>query len=104
MRPKVGEKVVLLGVPPGFVDDLPRSDQLAITAAIGTMVLLLDYDDDGRAEVEFIEADGAIHSIFVDPKYIVDPEDHTGQPHHEGGEPRTQIERPPPDDAGGGGR
>jgi hypothetical protein len=73
MRPQVGEKVVLKGVPVGFVDDLPRSDQLAIKAAIGTMVLLLDYDDDGRAEVEFTEADGTIHSLFLDPKYITRP-------------------------------
>jgi hypothetical protein len=72
-RPQAGEQVILKGVPPGFVDDLPTSDQRAIKEAIGTLVLLLNYDDDGRAEVEFTDAEGIIHSIFVDPNYITPP-------------------------------
>jgi hypothetical protein len=70
VEPKPGDKVILKGVPPNWLDDLPKSDQGAITRVIGTAILLLDYDEDGRAELEFTDAKGIIHAIFVDPKYI----------------------------------
>jgi hypothetical protein len=69
-KPKAGEKVVLKGLPPRFLDNLPKSDQIAIAKVIGTAILLLDYDEDGRAELEFTDAKGIIHFIYVDPKYI----------------------------------
>jgi hypothetical protein len=75
MRPKPGDRVVLNGLPPNWLDDLPKSDQLAIASVIGTEVLLLDYDEDGRAELEFTDDAGIIHSIFVDPKYITVTQD-----------------------------
>jgi hypothetical protein len=69
-KPKAGDLVLLKGLPPGFVDDLPRSDQRALTNAIGTSVLLLGYDEDGRAELEFTDnKSGSIHSIFVTALY-----------------------------------
>jgi hypothetical protein len=70
MKPKAGDRVILNGLPPKFLDDLPKSDQVAVANAIGTAVLLLAYDEDGRAELEFADSAGTIHSIFVDPKYI----------------------------------
>ena len=69
-KPKPADRVILNGLPPKWLDDLPKSDQLAIARVIGTEVLLLEYDEDGRAELEFTDDAGAIHSIFVDPKYI----------------------------------
>jgi hypothetical protein len=70
VKPKPGDKVILKGLPPNWLDDLPKSDQRAITRVIGTTILLLDYDEDGRAELEFTDAKGIIHAIYVDPKYI----------------------------------
>ena len=67
MKSKAGDLVLLKTLPPGFVDDLPRSEQVAILNAVGSAVLLLGYDDDGRAELQFADATtGFIHSIFVD--------------------------------------
>ena len=68
-RPEVGDMVMLKGVPPGFVDDLPGSDQIAIGKAVGTAVVLLGYDEDGRGELEFMDEEGVIHTIFVQSDY-----------------------------------
>jgi hypothetical protein len=69
-KPKAGDTVLLKGLPPGFVDDLPPSEQIAITKVVGTPVLLLRYDEDGRAELEFRdEESGTIHSVFVEAIY-----------------------------------
>jgi hypothetical protein len=47
--------VLLKSIPPGLVDGLPQDDQNAIVAIIGKPVLLVGYDDDGRAELHFDE-------------------------------------------------
>jgi hypothetical protein len=69
-RPKPGEKVMLKALPLGFIDDLPEEDQLAISARIGRPVMLMGYDRDGRAELEFVAQDDSIHTLYVDPKFI----------------------------------
>lgn len=56
--------------PNGLLDDLPTADQKAISAIIGKIVRLIGYDDDGRAELEFTDADGVIHFLFVRPEFI----------------------------------
>jgi hypothetical protein len=35
-----------------LIDDLPEEDQLAISAVVGTPVLLNKYERDGRAELQ----------------------------------------------------
>jgi len=65
-----GRKVILTGLPPGFLDDLPEEDQRAISAVGGKAVKLLGYDQDGRAELEFVESDGTIHAIYVASSFI----------------------------------
>src|SRR6478752_613634 len=52
-KPKVGDKVVLVALPPGLLDGLPEEDQRAISAMVGKSVLLVGFDDFGRAELEF---------------------------------------------------
>ena len=52
-NPHVGEQVIFLALPPGLLDGLPEEDQRAIIAMVGKPVMLLDYDDDGRAELFF---------------------------------------------------
>ena len=72
--PKPGDSVVLTELPPGLVRGLPRSAQKAIAAIVGKPVLLLEFDENGDAELEFVAGRGHIHSIHVNPKYIVPAE------------------------------
>jgi hypothetical protein len=69
-KPKPGDKVVLKALPPGFVDDLPEEEQRAILARIGRPIMLMGYDRDGRAELEFMAQDDSIHALYVDPKFV----------------------------------
>ena len=69
-RPEPGTNVVLKSVPPGFLDSLPQRDQRAIAAIVGQAVRLVDYDDVGRAELEFTDKEGTIHYIYVKPEYL----------------------------------
>jgi hypothetical protein len=69
-RPKPGTRVVLKSVPPGFLDDLPESDQRAIAAIVGKPVRLLEYDEMDRAELEFTDESGDLHFIYVTPEFI----------------------------------
>jgi hypothetical protein len=66
---KLGRKVVLEKVPPGLLDGLPGEDQRAIAAIVGVPVRLSGFDD-GRLELEFVEENGTIHTIYVDRKYV----------------------------------
>ena len=69
-RPEPGTTVVLQRVPPGLLDGLPQSDQRAIAAIVGQPVRLADYDDVGRAELEFTDNEGDIHYVYVKPEYL----------------------------------
>jgi hypothetical protein len=75
--PKPGDTVVLRSLPPGLVDRLPEEDQRAIRAIVGKPVLLVEYDEDGRALLEFQDPFegrpgtlGCTHTIFVAPEFI----------------------------------
>lgn len=70
MKPNVGDMVVLTAIPKGFLDDLPEEDQQAIREIVGKPVLLIEYDDAGRAELEFKDRDGQTHFIFVAADFI----------------------------------
>jgi hypothetical protein len=70
MKPKPGESVVLTQIPQGMLDDLPPEDQRAIIEVVGKPILLNEYDDAGRAELEFKDSEGQIHYIFVAPEFI----------------------------------
>jgi hypothetical protein len=65
-----GEMVVVKGVPPGLLEGLPGDDQTAISEIIGKPVLLVGYDDSGKAELQFTERDGATHSIWVNASFL----------------------------------
>jgi hypothetical protein len=70
-KPKPGEMVLLVGLPSGFLDDLPQKDQRALREMVGKPILLSEYDEDGRAVLEFTEADGGTgRTIYVDPRFI----------------------------------
>ena len=69
-KPKPGEMVVLAKMPAGLLDGLPTEDQAAISGIVGKPVLLSEYDDIGRAELEFRDGHGVIHFVWVDPSAI----------------------------------
>jgi hypothetical protein len=69
-KPQPGDTVVLTRIPEGLLDGLPTEDQEAISAAVGKPLKLNEYDDDGLAELEFTDAQGVIHFIFVDASAI----------------------------------
>ncbi len=69
-RPNPGDEVVLIEVPLGLLDDLPTEDQEAISNIVGKPVVLNEYDDDRRAELEFKDANGNSHLIYVRPEFI----------------------------------
>jgi hypothetical protein len=65
-----GDTVILVALPSGFIDDLPIEDQTALSEAIGAQIVFNEYDDIGRAELQFISRDGVLHFIWVEPKFI----------------------------------
>jgi len=65
-KPQPGELVILTRIPPGLLEGLPSEDQHALADVIGKPVLLSEYDDTGRAELEFKDDEGIIHYIYVD--------------------------------------
>lgn len=70
-RPRAGEKVVLVAIPPGLLDGLPDDDQRAISAIVGKPVRFCGYDDIGRAELEFDDPfNDSSHTIWVAPEFI----------------------------------
>ena len=67
---KPRNEVVLTGLPAGFLDDLPDEDQLAISQMVGKRIQLNGYDEDGRAELEFRDSDGNLHTIWVKRTFV----------------------------------
>ena len=69
-KAKVAKKAVVKKLPLGWLDDLPREDQEAITAIVGKPISVLGYDDVGRIELEFTDKQGDTHFIWLDPKFV----------------------------------
>jgi hypothetical protein len=67
---KSGDKVVLIELPPGLINGLPKKDQTAISDIVGKPIHLVDFDDDGRAVIEFVDSEGDIHFIYVAPNFL----------------------------------
>jgi hypothetical protein len=67
---KPGDTVILIGLPPGFSEDLPTEDQQALFDVIGKVVRFRGRDEDGRCELEFNDHDGVTHVIYVHEEFI----------------------------------
>jgi len=67
---KRGEMVILKSLPQRFLEDLPDEDRRAISAAVWQGVQFNEYDDARRAELEFKDANGVFHFIYVKPEFI----------------------------------
>jgi hypothetical protein len=50
---------------------LPAEDQGAISAIVGKRVQFNGYDEDGRAELGFKDADGTLHFVYVEPEFLI---------------------------------
>ena len=59
------DKVVLMEAPTELLNGLPASDQEAIKAKVGKLLIVEGFDEIGNAEVEFIDSEGSFHSIWV---------------------------------------
>ena len=69
-KPNPGDMVILLEAVPGLLEGLPNADQKAIAEVVGKPILFVGYDETGRAELEFTDGHGEIHSIYVSPETI----------------------------------
>ncbi|HXS98741.1 MAG TPA: hypothetical protein VN736_29295 [Candidatus Limnocylindrales bacterium] len=77
-EPKSGDMVVLEGLPPGFLDDLPLEEQVAIRAVIGKPIQFIEItsftcrgERVERVELQFFDYErGMGHSLYVDPSFI----------------------------------
>lgn len=68
---RVGDRVVLVAIPPGLLDGLPAEDQRAIAAIVGQPVSLLGYDDEsGKAELHFTTGSSRHTTIWVSPEFV----------------------------------
>ena len=65
-----GQEVIVTALPQGFIDDLTDEDQRALIDVIGRPVVLRGHDEDGKAEIEFTDQEGTLHTIYLDPKFI----------------------------------
>jgi hypothetical protein len=60
-----GQYVVLTEAPANLLGGLPIDDQQAIISVVGKPVLLVGIDAHDNAELEFTDARGVIHTIWV---------------------------------------
>ena len=72
-----GDQVILLALPPGFLNGLPDNDQRAIEAMVGKPVTFLGYDEVGSVELHFddpfhprTDESSLSHSIWVGREFI----------------------------------
>jgi hypothetical protein len=74
--PKPGGMVVLVGLPPGFLDDLPLEEQSSISAMVGRPIKFCGITSTSngtweRVELEFSDYEhGMNHTLYVDPSFI----------------------------------
>jgi hypothetical protein len=70
---KPGDMVVLVGLPPGFLDDLPLENQIAIRDVTGKPIRYCGITITStwqRVELEFHENSERGHTLYVDPSFI----------------------------------
>lgn len=67
---QAGCTVTVLSLPAGFLDGLEPVDQAAVQAIVGHLVMFNEYDQRGYAELQFTDANGVIHFIWLPPAYL----------------------------------
>ena len=69
--PGLGDLVKLKFVPAGLLEKLPITDRKAILRASSFPMRLIEYDEVGRAGLQFTDVSGIIHIIYVNPDILV---------------------------------
>ncbi|HLY44008.1 MAG TPA: hypothetical protein VKQ73_00410 [Stellaceae bacterium] len=64
-----GDRVILTSAPASLLRGLPKEDQKAIRSMVGQPVTLAGFSY-GQAELEFIDAQGDDHTIWVETALI----------------------------------
>jgi hypothetical protein len=64
-----GDRVILTSVPASLLRGLPKEDRQAIRSIVGRPVTLAGFSY-GQAELEFTDAQGDGHTIWVEPALI----------------------------------
>lgn len=57
----------IVDIPEEIPEGLPEEDQIAIRAQVGKIMVIQDFNNDGAAELEFVDDAGHIHTIWIDP-------------------------------------
>ena len=65
-----GDAVKLVKISGALIDGLPESDVTAIENQINKIMVIQSFSEHGHVELEFTDADGNMHSIWVNPKDI----------------------------------
>jgi hypothetical protein len=62
-----GSKVVFLEAPITLLKGLPLEDQQAISRQVEKILQVQGFNEYGHAELEFVDDDGTMHFIWVEP-------------------------------------
>lgn len=62
----VGDSVKVIEIPVRLPQGLPEEDQIAIRDQIGKVSIIQGFNQDGYAELEFIDNAGHIHTIWIE--------------------------------------
>jgi hypothetical protein len=65
-----GDTVKLLDIPLGLLLGRTESEQNALREAIGNRHLVQSYNQHGKIELEFYDARGIPHTIFINPACV----------------------------------
>lgn len=63
----VGDSVKVIDIPAWLPQGLPEEDQIAICSQIGKTLIIQGFNGDGDAELEFVNNNGHIHTIWIKP-------------------------------------
>ena len=62
-----GDNVKVVEIPARLPVGLPREDQIAIHAQHGKTLTIQGFDQNGYAELEFVDSAGHVHTILIEP-------------------------------------
>jgi hypothetical protein len=62
-----GNSVAIRKIPQELISGLPNEDQAAILACLDRIFSISDFDAYGHVEIEFTDAEGVLHTIWIRP-------------------------------------
>jgi hypothetical protein len=65
-----GDSVVLVRASEKLIAGLPDEDQKAIQAQVGNVLKVNEFDEYGHAEIEFVDTEGMMHTIWIEPSCL----------------------------------